>query len=156
MNASPFIVLALGGWLDLLRIAGERVVAPRQVEREVLRRSIADAAVDAMRTLDWLEVVDAGEPPPELRRFHLDAGEEAVLTRALAHPGTLAIIDDRRGRRVARALAIPVTGTLGLVMEAKRRGVIPAARPVIEQILRTTGWYLSPRVIDAALTQVGE
>lgn len=156
VDASPFIVLALSGWLDLLRLAGESIVVPRQVEREVLRPSVADAAVEAMRTLPWLEVVEAGEPPEAVGTYHLDAGEEAVLTWAFAHPGTVAILDDRRGRRVARALGIPVTGTLGLVVEARRRGVIPAARPVVEQLLQRTAWHLSPELVNSVLARVGE
>jgi predicted nucleic acid-binding protein len=52
-------------------------------------------------------------------------------------------------------LGIPVRGTLGIVITAKQRGVIPAARPVLEQ-LRLCGMYLSDRVINQALALVGE
>ena len=95
-NASPLIVLAQGGRLDPLRTAGDRVVLPTAVEREVFRPGLADPAARALRSLPWLEVVDPGPVPAVVRAQRLDAGEEAVLTWALAHPGTLAIIDDRR------------------------------------------------------------
>jgi predicted nucleic acid-binding protein len=48
-----------------------------------------------------------------------------------------------------------VRGTLGLVLVARRRGVIPAARPVVER-LRRSGMYLSDRVCDRALALIGE
>jgi predicted nucleic acid-binding protein len=71
----------------------------------------------------------------------------------VAIPGTEVILDDLAARRCAATLGIPVRGTLGIVITAKQRGAIPAARPVLEQ-LRLCGMYLSDRVINQAL--VGE
>ncbi|MEY3403806.1 MAG: hypothetical protein RLZZ86_3428 [Cyanobacteriota bacterium] len=52
-------------------------------------------------------------------------------------------------------LGIPIRGTLGIVLTAKQRGIIRSARPVLEQ-LRLRGMYLSDKVINQALTLVGE
>ncbi|MGC8641465.1 MAG: DUF3368 domain-containing protein [Isosphaeraceae bacterium] len=52
-------------------------------------------------------------------------------------------------------MSIPVIGTLGLVLLAKRVGRISLARPVVER-LRTSGMYLSDVVINQALERVGE
>lgn len=71
------------------------------------------------------------------------------------YPGTEAIVDDLAARRGAAALGIPVRGTLGLVLTAKKRGVIPVARPVLET-LRQSGMYLSDRVLNQALALIGE
>lgn len=156
VNASPFIVLALSGRLDLLRLDSTGIIIPRRVHDEVTDRSPPDAAAESMRTVPWIEVVEVGRAPAAVRAHRLDRGEEEVLTWALAHPGTLAVLDDRRGRRAAMILGVPFTGTLGLVLDAKRRGAIDAARPVIEDILRRTGWRLSPSLVEAALAEVGE
>jgi predicted nucleic acid-binding protein len=83
------------------------------------------------------------------------AGESSVLALGLAHPNTEVIIDDLAGRKCADSLDIPVRGTLGLVLAAKKRGVIPEARPVIEDMM-SAGLYLSKRVLDRALEKVGE
>jgi len=64
-------------------------------------------------------------------------------------------MDDLAGRRCAEALKIPVNGTLGLTLIAKKRGLIPAARPVLDA-LRQSGMYLSDRVVNQALMLVGE
>jgi predicted nucleic acid-binding protein len=66
-----------------------------------------------------------------------------------------AIIDDLAGRRCASLLGIPVRGTLGIVLTAKKRGLIPQARPVIETLIRS-GMYLSKTVIEEALRRVNE
>jgi len=64
-------------------------------------------------------------------------------------------MDDLAGRRCTQQLGIPIRGTLGLVLVAKPRGYIPAARPVIADLKRA-GMYLSDRVINQALAMVGE
>ncbi len=156
VDASPLIILAQGGWLELLRVVGDRIIVPRQVSIEIRRPGPSDAVARALSATAWLEVVDTGPVVAEVRRFDLDPGEEAVLTWALAHAGAVAIVDERRGRRAARALGIPVVGTLGLIIEAKLRGMIPAARPVIAHLLHTTSWYLSEHPREQALRRAGE
>ncbi|MCW5312947.1 DUF3368 domain-containing protein [Nostoc sp. KVJ3] len=64
-------------------------------------------------------------------------------------------MDDLAARRCAAVLGIPVRGTLGIVLIAKQRGKITMVRPIIEN-LRSSGMYLSDRVINQALALVGE
>lgn len=78
-----------------------------------------------------------------------------MLTVARQHPGSVAIIDDRAGRRCASALGIEVVGTLGLVLRAKRSGHLAEARPTLERLV-ASGMFLSRSVIDQALALVGE
>jgi predicted nucleic acid-binding protein len=85
----------------------------------------------------------------------LGAGESSVLALANEYPGKETIIDDLAGRKCAASLNIPVRGTLGIVLVAKKRGVIPKARPVIEEMM-STGLYLSRKVVDKALSLVEE
>ena len=106
-------------------------------------------------TTPWLTVVDPGPPDPRLRDFPLDLGEESVLTWALGHEGSLALIDDGAARRCAWALGVPHRGCLGLVLEAKRQGIIAEARPVMQRLL-TVGLRLDERVMDDAPASVGE
>jgi predicted nucleic acid-binding protein len=82
-------------------------------------------------------------------------GESAALALAYGYPEREAIIDDLAGRKCAAFHGIPVRGTLGLVLAAKRRGFIPKARPVMEILLRE-GLYLSSEVLNRALKRVGE
>lgn len=94
--------------------------------------------------------------PSEVLLWNLGAGESAVISWPLVHSGCRAVIDDLQGRRCAEALNVPLRGALGLVLRAKRMGVIPRARPVMD-CLRTAGMCLSDRVLTAvALAEVGE
>ena len=87
--------------------------------------------------------------------WDLGEGEASVLAWGYDHPGTLIIVDDLAARRCAATLGIPVRGTLGLVLTAKKRGMIPEARPVLEK-LRQSGMYLSDRILSQALALVEE
>jgi predicted nucleic acid-binding protein len=155
VNASPIILLAKVGLVDLLRQLGPAFVIPGPVVREIQRRGPADAAVQALAQAAWLLSVDPGPIPPAVSAFGLGDGESGVLAHALANPGSGAIIDDQGARNAAAALAIPHQGTLGVVLDGKMQGLIAAARPVIEQ-LRQEGMYLSDALMNTALAQVGE
>jgi predicted nucleic acid-binding protein len=85
----------------------------------------------------------------------LDPGETAVLALAHGNPDVEVVLDDMAARRCAARLQIPVVGTLGLVLTAKRLGVIPAARPLVER-LRQVGLFLDDEVGDEALRRIGE
>jgi predicted nucleic acid-binding protein len=155
VNASPLIVLARIDQIDLLRMESERVVVPATVAMEIAHRGRDDPAARLLATHDWLDVVDTGPMHELVRACDLDAGESAVLSWALSHQGATAILDDLKGRRCAMRLGIRVRGTLGLILVARRRGMIPAARPVIVAV-RRAGLYLSDAVIEAALAEIGE
>jgi predicted nucleic acid-binding protein len=155
VNASPLIYLARAGCLDLLQLVGETVVVPAAVTDEIQRRGPIDITVQALQNTAWVVCIDDPPIPKVIQSWDLGEGESAVLAWAYTHPGTEAIVDDLAGRRCAAALGIPVRGTLGLVLTAKRRGRLPQARPVLER-LRQAGMYLSDRVMNQALALVGE
>lgn len=115
----------------------------------------SDAAARALAAHSWLERSPDGQVPLAIAAWDLGAGESAVLARALAHPGSLAILDDFAARTCAETLSIPVVGTLGLALRAKLDGRAPSARLLVEE-LRKAGLYLSDHLIREALALVGE
>ena len=155
VNSSPLIFLSNGGLLELLQLAGSEVVVPMAVAIEIQRRGQTDTTVQAIERTPWLTVVETPQVADEILNWDLGEGESAVLVWASAHPGTEVIVDDPAARRCAIALNIPIRGTLGLVLTAKQKGVIPAARSVLEK-LRQSGMYLSDRILNRALSLVGE
>ena len=155
VNASPIILLARVGQLDLLQRLGCAVVIPKAALLEIQRKGPSDMAVQALAQATWLVSVDPGPIPPHVEAFGLGDGEKAVLAHVLANPGSGAIVDDLAARNAAAGLGIPHQGTLGIILFAKTQGLIPAARPVLEQ-LRQHGMYLSDQVMNQALAQVGE
>jgi predicted nucleic acid-binding protein len=156
INASPLIIMSRGGFTDLLRCFADEITVPRPVADEISARGSDDITLRTVREKSWIHLDRTRVVIPEIiAAWGLGIGESSVLAYALAHPGAEAIIDDLQGRKCASNLNIPVRGTLGIVLSAKKRGVIPQARPVIEKLLMS-GLYLSRYVIDTALKKVGE
>ena len=84
----------------------------------------------------------------------LDAGESEVLVLTQELGGTAAI-DERRGRNLAVSLGVPQTGTVGILLLAKSKGIISAVTPLLDQ-LGTHGIHLSPRLYEDARRLEGE
>ncbi len=155
VNASPLIFLSKSGHLELLQLITPEVVVPDAVVSEIEEKGLETITAQSVRKTPWLSIVEPAEVPPVIQAWDLGEGESSVLAWAYQHPGVEAIIDDLAARRCAESLGIPRRGTLGIVLIAKQRGKIPAARPVMQE-LRRHGMYLSDEVLDQALALVGE
>lgn len=84
--------------------------------------------------LSWLEIVEySNKALFQMLRLRLDKGEAAALTLA-QEKGVPAILDDRQARKVARQIGVSVTGTLGVLIRAKRAGIISQIRPVLDDL----------------------
>jgi predicted nucleic acid-binding protein len=153
VNASPLIVLARAGRIDLLTLAGKPIHVPKSVSSEV--RAHSDEAARVLDTVTWLKTVPDAAPRPVIRGWDLGAGESAVLEWAQANYPARAIIDDYAARTLASVIGVPVIGTLGLALLARKRDLVPLARPLVEELVRA-GLYLSEPVVKSALRLVGE
>jgi predicted nucleic acid-binding protein len=136
-------------------LAGDEVFVPDVVADEIRARGPADPTVMALAATAWLTAVKTPPISPAILAWDLGPGESSVLAFAQARPGCRAVIDDLQGRRCAEALGVPLRGTLGLVLRAKRDGIVPAARPVLDR-LRAAGMFLSDAVLNRALATIGE
>lgn len=85
----------------------------------------------------------------------LGAGETGVLLLALECADPVVILDDALARRHAEILGISLTGTLGIVLDAKRRGLVPAVSPLIDDLQRL-GFRLSGGTRRAVLRMAKE
>jgi uncharacterized protein len=98
------------------------------------------------------------EPSPllSLLEEELDAGEAAAIALAVSCHAELVLLDEMRGRAVAGKLGLTVAGTVGLVAMAKRRGLIPAAQPLIAQARSRGGLWLTDKLVAEVLARLGE
>jgi predicted nucleic acid-binding protein len=85
----------------------------------------------------------------------LGYGESAVLSFALSQVGYTAVIDDFAARRCAKIFGIITIGTGGLLVLAKRRGLISSVEEQVSR-MRDNGLYLSNAIIKTLLSEAGE
>lgn len=150
-NTTPLISLAGVGTLDLLPALYQEVWVPNQVQAEY-QNGIRLGEPD-LHTLVWLQIHQVQADADLAAR--LDAGEAAALTLARQSSARLVVIDELAGRRVAISLGFRVTGTLGVLLDAKRLGLIAAVAPLIDQMI-AQGRRISPRLRRFVLDQAGE
>ncbi len=154
INASPLITLFRSGQADLLPRLFTHIVVPETVWQEVVLGGWKDAAACQLDRQPWPLRTDV-VPAPRVTEWGLGAGETAVLSHALANPGLRAVIDDMDARRCAKTFNIPVLGTGGLLVLAKRRGLLSSVANGIAK-LRGAGLWLSDDVVGMLLTHAGE
>ena len=150
LNASPLIVLARAGYLDLVPKLVSSVVVPRAVATEVAAGPTDDAAARFLAQPSWLSVVDLTPPLSPLAIWRLGQGESEVLEYARRNPGTTAVLDDRAARRAALALHIPLTGTLGLLVAAAKSKLLPSLLDAINAV-RSCGLYVDPAMASTLI-----
>ena len=155
IDTSPLILLARISRLDLLLTLRRRLVVPVPVLEEIRAKGDQDPIVRELEHARYLEEVPALPISEQIRRWDLGSGESSVLAWATEHPGTLALLDDMEARRCAESLGISLLGTAGLVLLAKRRGSIPAALPVLRELI-AGGMYLSELTVAELLRRAGE
>ena len=146
-DASPINYLILIDCIDVLHSLYGWVVIPTEVLDELTADGAPAMVQSWIRTRpDWIEVESA--PEGTILDLMLDAGEAAAIRLALAEPDCLLLIDELEGRNAASKLQISTTGTLGVLVEAARVGLIEL-RSALENLQRTNF-----RVSQALIAQI--
>lgn len=158
-DASTLIHLATIGRLALLNKFYVQITITPAVWREVVEegagRSGAQEVANA-RAAGWLEVIaPKGEALVRLLQRDLDDGESEVIALAIERRADLVLLDETEARRIARMYALPKTGVIGVLMRAKREGVIDSLRKELDN-LRLEGFWIEERLYREALIAVGE
>jgi len=155
VNTTPIIALALIGQLDLLRHLYGEVVIPPAVQAEVLAGGPGSIGVTELQEANWIRMVPMQDPRRADLLSDLDRGEAEVIALAQELNAELVIIDERLARRHAKRLGLTLTGTLGVLLKAKERGLVPAVGPLIDQ-LRQGGIRLDDALVAEVLRLAGE
>lgn len=150
-DTGPIHYLVLIGESEILFRLFAKILSPDAVRDELLHPE-APEVVRAWTAAppDWLDVraiPEADDADPVLTR--LDRGERAALVLAQTVRADLLLIDDREAVAVARGKGFAVTGTLGILDLAARRGLIDLAAAVAR--LRATNFRYRPEILDALL-----
>lgn len=86
---------------------------------------------------------------------HLHRGESEVIALAAELHANLVVVDEAAGRHELRQRGVAFIGTIGVLIHAKNRGLIPALRAELDR-LRACGFYISDQLYQHCLSAVGE
>jgi len=154
-DASPLIGLAKIRRADLLFSLAEEVWIPAAVWKEVVERDQSRPEVGLIRSSFANAVREVPDGEAAVFRDKVDAGEAAALALAARRPNALLLIDDHRGRMLAEQHGFRLLGTLGLLLRAKRAGLVPSVKAETDALLRN-GLYLDASLISRVLNAAGE
>ena len=90
-----------------------------------------------------------------LLELDIDPGEASAIALTMESEPSLLVIDDGKGRKAAQRLNLNITGSLGIFLKAKRSGIIPLIKPILEKIQQTNFRY-SSAVMQEILSLAGE
>lgn len=153
VNNTPLVALWVLGRLDLLQQLFSVALIPPAVQAEFLGAERAQRQ-RALENAPWIQTAVLRNPRRAVAYAGLDQGEAETLALAEECGGTV-IMDERKGRRYAQRLGLPLTGTMGVLLLAKERGLLTSVASAIAE-LRAAGLYLAPTLTAKVLELAGE
>ncbi|MDD1722482.1 MAG: hypothetical protein CG440_762 [Methanosaeta sp. NSM2] len=154
-NTSPLQYLHQIGQLSILPALVGSIVVPPAVLAELDAGIAKGLDLPQLENLQWIRIQAPIGAKAASLITDLGPGESQVLMLALEMPGSVALLDDALARRVATAKGIPIKGTLGLLLDAKRAGHLPAVKPSLDR-LQELGFRIAQQTRDAVLKLAGE
>ena len=150
-NSSPIIHLTKIGLLGLLEDLFRQIVVPEKVFEECTHSDRHQDEAALIKNAEWIVV----ESISNTRVFNLlhsdvDAGEAEALVLALESNAELILLDDQEARFKARRMGLPITGTVGVLLLAKKKGLIESFSESIHQ-LQSKGFWISPTLLHQLL-----
>jgi predicted nucleic acid-binding protein len=154
-DAGPILSFARANRLELLRQVVGELTIPDAVYEDIVVRGAGKPGSQETQQASWIrrlsvrDRVAVDQLPPKL---HLGEREAMTLANERGEP---LLVDEREARREARRQGITVVGSLQVLKEAKVRGMIPQAKPVLDELI-AAGMYVSDTLYQAFLQQMGE
>jgi predicted nucleic acid-binding protein len=155
-DSGPLIALAV---LEGLRLPGQlwgQLLVPQTVLDECAELAHKTGAGQIRRAVQagLIEVRADVSPGDDTSVAHLDPGESQAIWLARQMQAVL-LMDERRGRKTASLLNIAHIGTCGLLVQAKRAGLIGPVSPLLDRLL-AAGYFLAPALVSDTLRVAGE
>ena len=144
-DASCIILLDKIGELNLLNKLFGTIVTTNDVAKEF-----------GLPLPKWFDIIEPHDKNYQsIIENSIDRGEASAIALALELPDSLLIIDDLKGRKFATQLGIKITGTIGIIVEAKNAGILKAVSPLLTKI-KKTNFRISEDLEKQVLRKAGE
>lgn len=156
-DASALINLARIGELDLLRQLYGKLWIPEAVWREVVTGGAGQPGAEEIRTASWIKTKGvANKNLVRALRQDLDAGEAEAIALAMELEADLLLMDERLGRETARHLGLRYVGLIGVLITAKRKGLLNDVKSRLIALRDMAGFWVSDSLYIRVLQDEGE
>jgi len=152
------ISLSIIGQLDLLHERfPDGILIPAAVRHEVVESAQGRSGAKQVAAARWIDVIDITDTDlVTMLKTSLDAGEAEAIVLAREQNSSIVLLDEKDARKVARRLGFSVLGTVGILIWAKRAGIIDNLRSQLDALQQQGGFRLSRTLYLEALAAVGE
>lgn len=154
-NTSPLQYLHQIGLLDVIKALVGHLTVPPAVVTELAEGRARGVNLPDLSRQSWISVRSPLSSAASPLVTDLGPGETQVLMLALESSDAIVVLDDALARQLAEALGLRLTGTLGLLLDAKRAGLLSAVGPWLDQ-LQTLRFHLAAHTRAAVLRLAGE
>ena len=157
-NSTPLIELSKIEQLELLREVYGSIYIPEEVYIEVVINGVGKPGSAEVEAANWItcqSVTDKNQVITLHNNVSIGLGECGAIVLAQEIGAEKIIIDDRVARRVAIAKGLSVVGTVGILHIAKTQHIIPAVKPILDD-LRSHGTRISDKLYYQTLATEGE
>lgn len=89
-------------------------------------------------------------------RMDLHLGEAEAIVLAIENPNSFLLLDELAGRSIARFQNLNFTGTIGCLLEAKRKKIISEIKPLLDSIQLNANFWISESLYNQVLKDTGE
>ncbi|MCP4155809.1 MAG: DUF3368 domain-containing protein [bacterium] len=155
-NTTPIIALSAIDELELVQKLFNEITIAEAVLNEINVGGTIE--VPAPESIEWIKIKPNVSDIKEKLLFDLDEGEKQTILIAIEmheymKNKTLLLIDERKGRKIATTLGFRIKGTLGILAEAKKRGLIQNFKKLAFKLLDKDLYY-DLKLIDAIALEV--
>lgn len=145
------------GQVKLLTSLFREVVIPPEVAADFARLVSETPRYEGLSLPRWIRQQPASAIPNLVRCARgLDpAAPEALALAAEIHAGAI-LVEKRRIHEVALQLGLRAIGVLGILSEAKTKGLLPRIAPALDELESKAGFKISPTLRARVLRAAGE
>jgi uncharacterized protein len=156
-NTSPITNLAAIAQLDLLRSIYGEIIIPQAVYDELTNVPHSAPGGAEVQTVDWISVRPVlNQTKVSVFRQDVDFGEAEAIALALELAADRLLIDDAAGRAIALREGLQITGVLGILLIARKRGLIDSVRLLLDDLINQAGFWVSDELYRWVLSQAKE
>jgi len=156
-NTTPISNFLHLGQMEILKTIFKELHVPMAVHSEIEVYFSGDYQWQKCLDKDFIIRTEV-RTAPKIKELmiHLHMGEAEALCLCIENNAQLCLLDDRDARIIARLNNIPVSGTLGVLMKAKKMGIIESVKELMDRLKTDHHYWIDDATYNKVLSLSNE